>query len=194
MIVDTPDSIPGLHPSMGSPLAFFQPSSKAPFWELTCASLIVPCRILPPAPGNAAVPERLEALRYQRIKKPKKSSKGSSKSKKRSGKWWEVPLVFPPCFPHLTRTVGPGSQPWVFSRSTASFSCSWFPFKHWFSIAHKRFSYKNTRKIPVYFPFPVHLFPPGSHCCEGTCACRAFSVTLNLRKHTIMFQHGFGAT
>lgn len=40
--------------------------------------------ILPPAPGNAAVPERLEALRYQRIKKPKKSSKGSSKSKKRS--------------------------------------------------------------------------------------------------------------
>lgn len=41
-------------------------------------------RILPPAPGNAAVPERLEALRYQRIKKPKKSSKGSSKSKKRS--------------------------------------------------------------------------------------------------------------
>ncbi|XP_051690467.1 protein turtle homolog B isoform X1 [Oryctolagus cuniculus] len=39
---------------------------------------------LPPAPGNAAAPERLEALKYQRIKKPKKSSKGSSKSKKRS--------------------------------------------------------------------------------------------------------------
>ncbi|XP_015427457.1 PREDICTED: protein turtle homolog B [Myotis davidii] len=38
----------------------------------------------PPAPGNAAAPERLEALKYQRIKKPKKSSKGSSKSKKRS--------------------------------------------------------------------------------------------------------------
>ncbi|CAK7317270.1 Protein turtle homolog B [Vulpes lagopus] len=38
----------------------------------------------PPAPGNAATPERLEALKYQRIKKPKKSSKGSSKSKKRS--------------------------------------------------------------------------------------------------------------
>ncbi|KAB1255065.1 hypothetical protein Cadr_000028681 [Camelus dromedarius] len=37
-----------------------------------------------PAPGNAAVPERLEALKYQRIKKPKKSSKGSSKSKRRS--------------------------------------------------------------------------------------------------------------
>nr|XP_034995443.1 protein turtle homolog B isoform X1 [Zootoca vivipara] len=31
---------------------------------------------------NAAAPERLEALKYQRIKKPKKSSKGSSKSKK----------------------------------------------------------------------------------------------------------------
>uniref|UniRef100_A0A5F8A254 Protein turtle homolog B n=1 Tax=Macaca mulatta TaxID=9544 RepID=A0A5F8A254_MACMU len=39
---------------------------------------------LPPAPENAAAPERLEALKYQRIKKPKKSSKGSSKSKKRS--------------------------------------------------------------------------------------------------------------
>uniref|UniRef100_A0A8C9M903 Protein turtle homolog B n=1 Tax=Panthera tigris altaica TaxID=74533 RepID=A0A8C9M903_PANTA len=38
----------------------------------------------PPAPGHAAAPERLEALKYQRIKKPKKSSKGSSKSKKRS--------------------------------------------------------------------------------------------------------------
>nr|XP_056716723.1 protein turtle homolog B [Euleptes europaea] len=31
---------------------------------------------------NAAAPERLEALKYQRIKKPKKPSKGSSKSKK----------------------------------------------------------------------------------------------------------------
>ncbi|KAK1328455.1 hypothetical protein QTO34_012028 [Cnephaeus nilssonii] len=41
-------------------------------------------RTHPPAPGNAAAPERLEALKYQRIKKPKKSSKGSSKSKKRS--------------------------------------------------------------------------------------------------------------
>nr|XP_032658295.1 protein turtle homolog B isoform X3 [Chelonoidis abingdonii] len=38
-----------------------------------------------PSPsGNAAAPERLEALKYQRIKKPKKSSKGSSKSRKQS--------------------------------------------------------------------------------------------------------------
>ncbi|KYO38969.1 hypothetical protein Y1Q_0022570 [Alligator mississippiensis] len=38
-----------------------------------------------PSPSqNAAAPERLEALKYQRIKKPKKSSKGSSKSKKQS--------------------------------------------------------------------------------------------------------------
>ncbi|NXY78473.1 TUTLB protein, partial [Glareola pratincola] len=36
-----------------------------------------------PSPsGDAAAPERLEALKYQRIKKPKKSSKGSSKSRK----------------------------------------------------------------------------------------------------------------
>nr|XP_033773309.1 protein turtle homolog B isoform X1 [Geotrypetes seraphini] len=35
-------------------------------------------------PRNAAAPERLEALRYQRIKKPKKSTKGSSKSRKYS--------------------------------------------------------------------------------------------------------------
>ncbi|XP_028931247.1 protein turtle homolog B [Ornithorhynchus anatinus] len=38
----------------------------------------------PSASGNAAAPERLEALKYQRIKKPKKSTKGSSKSKRRS--------------------------------------------------------------------------------------------------------------
>lgn len=69
-------------------MVFFQPLFRSSlFWELTCASLIVPCRTHPPAPGNAAAPERLEALKYQRIKKPKKSSKGSSKSKKRSGKW-----------------------------------------------------------------------------------------------------------
>ncbi|CAM5121158.1 unnamed protein product [Natator depressus] len=38
-----------------------------------------------PSPSrNAAAPERLEALKYQRIKKPKKSSKGSSKSRKQS--------------------------------------------------------------------------------------------------------------
>ncbi|CAM9825101.1 unnamed protein product [Bubo scandiacus] len=38
-----------------------------------------------PSPsGDAAAPERLEALKYQRIKKPKKSSKGSSKSRKQS--------------------------------------------------------------------------------------------------------------
>ncbi|XP_023797130.1 protein turtle homolog B [Cyanistes caeruleus] len=36
----------------------------------------------PSPPGDAAAPERLEALKYQRIKKPKKSSKGSSKSRK----------------------------------------------------------------------------------------------------------------
>lgn len=89
---------PGLHPSMGQLFGFlpalFQSSLT---WELTCTSLIVPCRTLPPASGNAAAPERLEALKYQRIKKPKKSSKGSSKSKKRSGKWWEAPApLFPP--------------------------------------------------------------------------------------------------
>lgn len=68
-------------------LAFFQPFFKSSlFQELTCASLIVPSRTHPPAPGDTAAPERLEALKYQRIKKPKKSSKGSSKSKKRSGK------------------------------------------------------------------------------------------------------------
>ena len=68
-------------------VVFFQPLFKSfLFWELTCASLIVPSRTHPPAPGHAAAPERLEALKYQRIKKPKKSSKGSSKSKKRSGK------------------------------------------------------------------------------------------------------------
>ncbi|XP_069080556.1 protein turtle homolog B [Pleurodeles waltl] len=38
----------------------------------------------PPPPGIGAAPERLEALRYQRIKKPKKSTKGPSKSRKRS--------------------------------------------------------------------------------------------------------------
>lgn len=71
----------------GQLLAFFQLLFKRSlFWELTRASPIVPSRTHPPAPGNAAVPERLEALKYQRIKKPKKSSKGSSKSKKRSGK------------------------------------------------------------------------------------------------------------
>ncbi|NXD11043.1 TUTLB protein, partial [Nothocercus nigrocapillus] len=38
-----------------------------------------------PSPSrDAAAPERLEALKYQRIKKPKKSSKGSSKSRKQS--------------------------------------------------------------------------------------------------------------
>ncbi|KAG6931112.1 immunoglobulin superfamily, member 9B [Chelydra serpentina] len=38
-----------------------------------------------PSPSrNAAAPERLEALKYQRIKKPKQSSKGSSKSRKQS--------------------------------------------------------------------------------------------------------------
>ena len=62
------------------------PPPKLLVYELTCASPIVPSRTHPPAPGNAAAPERLEALKYQRIKKPKKSSKGSSKSKKRSGK------------------------------------------------------------------------------------------------------------
>ncbi|XP_053852990.1 protein turtle homolog B isoform X2 [Vidua macroura] len=36
----------------------------------------------PSPPGDTAAPERLEALKYQRIKKPKKSSKGSSKSRK----------------------------------------------------------------------------------------------------------------
>ncbi|XP_035753390.1 protein turtle homolog B [Egretta garzetta] len=38
-----------------------------------------------PSPsGDAAAPERLEALKYQRIKKPKKSSKGLLKSRKQS--------------------------------------------------------------------------------------------------------------
>ena len=73
-------------------LAFFQLLFQSSLVrELTCASPIVPSRTHPPAPGNAAVPERLEALKYQRIKKPKKSSKGSSKSKKRSGKCREAP-------------------------------------------------------------------------------------------------------
>ncbi|KAJ6656026.1 hypothetical protein lerEdw1_004431, partial [Lerista edwardsae] len=36
----------------------------------------------PPPARNPAASERLEALKYQRIKKPKKPSKGSSKSKK----------------------------------------------------------------------------------------------------------------
>lgn len=76
---------PGLHPSMGQLFGFLPALFQSSLiWELTCASLIVPCRTLPPASGNAAAPERLEALKYQRIKKPKKSSKGSSKSKKRS--------------------------------------------------------------------------------------------------------------
>ncbi|XP_017593845.1 PREDICTED: protein turtle homolog B [Corvus brachyrhynchos] len=39
-------------------------------------------RKCPSPPGDAAAPERFKALKYQRIKKPKKSSKGSSKSRK----------------------------------------------------------------------------------------------------------------
>lgn len=46
------------------------------------ACLLFLPRKRPSPPGDAAAPERLEALKYQRIKKPKKSSKGSSKSRK----------------------------------------------------------------------------------------------------------------
>lgn len=67
------------------------PLRRLPVRGLTRALCLSLCRTHPPAPGNAAAPERLEALKYQRIKKPKKSSKGSSKSKKRSGKWQEAP-------------------------------------------------------------------------------------------------------
>ncbi|XP_064424709.1 protein turtle homolog B [Latimeria chalumnae] len=38
----------------------------------------------PVTPSAAAAPERLEALKYQRIKKPKKSAKGALKAKKKS--------------------------------------------------------------------------------------------------------------
>lgn len=90
-------------PPVVSLLASFQPLVQCSLsWELTCASPIFPSRTHPPAPGNAAAPERLEALKYQRIKKPKKSSKGSSKSKKRSGKWWRRPALSLPSSPcHL---------------------------------------------------------------------------------------------
>lgn len=78
--------------STGQLLGFLPaPHRRLPVRGLTCALWLSLCRTHPPAPGNAAAPERLEALKYQRIKKPKKSSKGSSKSKKRSGKWREAP-------------------------------------------------------------------------------------------------------
>lgn len=83
--------------------------------ELTCASPIVPSRTHPPAPGNAAAPERLEALKYQRIKKPKKSSKGSSKSKKRSGK---CGAARHPSLPTLTCLYR--SQLWVLCKVSSS--------------------------------------------------------------------------
>lgn len=87
---------PGLHGTALCPtgrlLGFLPaPLRRLPVRGLTRALRLSLCRTHPPAPGNAAAPERLEALKYQRIKKPKKSSKGSSKSKKRSGKWWEAP-------------------------------------------------------------------------------------------------------
>lgn len=51
----------------------------------------------PSPPGDAAAPERLEALKYQRIKKPKKSSKGSSKSRKQASECKD--LVVPNSIP-----------------------------------------------------------------------------------------------
>lgn len=102
-------------------MVFFQPLFRSSlFWELTCASLIVPSRTHPPAPGNAAAPERLEALKYQRIKKPKKSSKGSSKSKKRSGKWR---ILSSPLSADIVRLFGSGSHLWVFSRIKCTSLC-----------------------------------------------------------------------
>ncbi|XP_009319021.1 PREDICTED: protein turtle homolog B, partial [Pygoscelis adeliae] len=67
-------------------------------------------RKCPSPSGDAAAPERLEALKYQRIKKPKKSSKGSSKSRKQSSECEDptvpksipsVPLCFEPLGPLL---------------------------------------------------------------------------------------------
>ena len=103
-------------PSPGQLLGFLQLLLQSSLvCVLTCASPIVPSRTHPPAPGNAAAPERLEALKYQRIKKPKKSSKGSSKSKKRSGKCGEA------CHPSLpTPTCLYRSQLWVLCRVSSS--------------------------------------------------------------------------
>ncbi|XP_010001193.1 PREDICTED: protein turtle homolog B [Chaetura pelagica] len=87
-----------LQPSRLSPLTQSPLSSRNSSPELTArrwtllvgpAGLAVPISDAeqpkpPPSSGDAAAPERLEALKYQRIKKPKKSSKGSSKSGKQS--------------------------------------------------------------------------------------------------------------
>lgn len=65
------------------------------------ACLLFLSRKRPSPSGDAAAPERLEALKYQRIKKPKKSSKGSSKNRKQSSEC-EDPTV-PSSVPSVPR-------------------------------------------------------------------------------------------
>ncbi|KYO38970.1 hypothetical protein Y1Q_0022570 [Alligator mississippiensis] len=85
------------HPATTSPKGMLQPQdsgrerkrglshTSASIWAVLSRQASPQLNRKRPSPSqNAAAPERLEALKYQRIKKPKKSSKGSSKSKKQS--------------------------------------------------------------------------------------------------------------
>lgn len=85
------------------------------------ACLLFLPRKRPSPSGDAAAPERLEALKYQRIKKPKKSSKGSSKSRKQSSEC-EDPAV-PKSIPSVPLWAELGQVPAGFSAGRSLSPC-----------------------------------------------------------------------
>lgn len=81
-----------------------RPEARAWLRAADGACLLFLPRKCPSPSGDAAAPERLEALKYQRIKKPKKSSKGSSKSRKQSSECED------PAAPNSIPSVSPWAE------------------------------------------------------------------------------------
>lgn len=142
------------------------------------ACLLFLSRKRPSPSGDAAAPERLEALKYQRIKKPKKSSKGSSKNRKQSSECEDptVPSSVPSVPRGQLRLVPAGSSTGLVSGLLPSSClpngwllapCAVLPLLQTAFLFHPLTS-THLQRLSLGFCVLFHAAQPTSHMAEPT--------------------------